>query len=212
MKRLLAAEAQGFAPICCPPTTNRKTCSCAVYGRRALGRDTLTEQLWFRVTTGKSPLGNAASKSNCGRTCATNIPGNQSVFALVSVARVLEPYEPDLRARGSAPENLIDAEIREASSTAIQPPQAPQPEVLQSRTFDGSYNDLSQPRMSAIGAAFDRNMQPVYGPDLAAYAEQQVSDARAASGAQRRGQSLCRILAPALLQTLPARRAFRWSE
>jgi hypothetical protein len=108
--------------------------------------------------------------------------------------------------------NLIDTEIREASSTAIQPPQAPQPELLQSRTFDGSYNDLSQPRISAIGAAFDRNMQPVYRPDRAAYAEQQVSDARAASGAQRRGQSLCSIFAPALLQTLPARRAFRGSE
>ena len=33
-----------------------------------------------------------------------------------------------------------------------------------SRTPDGSYNDLSAPRMGAVGAAFGRNLPPVYRP------------------------------------------------
>ena len=104
MKRLLAAEAQGFAPSVAHRLQIARRVLARSNGRRALGRDTSTENFGFVLQQERGPLANAASKSNCRRTCATNIPGNQSVFALVSVARVLEPYEPDLRARGSAPE------------------------------------------------------------------------------------------------------------
>ena len=34
------------------------------------------------------------------------------------------------------------------------------------RTYDGTYNDLSAPAMGAVGAAFGRNLTPVYRPDL----------------------------------------------
>lgn len=63
--------------------------------------------------------------------------------------------------------NLIDTEPRPA------PPQVepvlcpPISEVVRTaRTFDGSYNDLSDPDMGKVGAAFGRNMPPQYRPDL----------------------------------------------
>jgi hypothetical protein len=63
--------------------------------------------------------------------------------------------------------NLIDTEPRPA-------PPKPQPsleepireEVRTARTFDGSYNDLSDPCMGQVGAAFGRNMPPQYMPKL----------------------------------------------
>ena len=61
--------------------------------------------------------------------------------------------------------NLLDTEPREAPPAARPvPPQTPE-SVLHQRTYDGSYNDLSDPGMGAIGAAFGRNMKPVYRPE-----------------------------------------------
>ncbi|MFD7713700.1 peroxidase family protein [Streptomyces sp. NPDC059785] len=62
--------------------------------------------------------------------------------------------------------NLIDTEVREAPPKA-QPVPAVIPERLRTeRSYDGSYNDLSEPRMGAVGAAFGRNLKPDYRPDL----------------------------------------------
>ncbi|MET7699358.1 peroxidase family protein [Streptomyces sp. NPDC005485] len=62
--------------------------------------------------------------------------------------------------------NLIDTEPREAPPKA-QPVPEPVPERLRSeRSFDGTYNDLSDPGMGAVGAAFGRNLKPQYRPDL----------------------------------------------
>ncbi|GGZ02318.1 peroxidase family protein [Streptomyces poonensis] len=62
--------------------------------------------------------------------------------------------------------NLIDVEPHEAPPTAQRVPE-PVPEPLRTeRSYDGSYNDLSEPRMGSAGTLFGRNLRPVYRPDL----------------------------------------------
>lgn len=62
--------------------------------------------------------------------------------------------------------NLIDTEVREAPPKARPAPE-PVPERLRTeRSYDGTYNDLSEPTMGAVGAAFGRNLKPDYRPDL----------------------------------------------
>ncbi|MDF2971361.1 MAG: catalase [Microvirga sp.] len=62
--------------------------------------------------------------------------------------------------------NLIDTELREAPPQPRPvPPKIAEPTRI-ARTFDGTYNDLADPNMGAVGAAFGRNMPPAYRPDL----------------------------------------------
>ena len=64
-------------------------------------------------------------------------------------------------------ENLIDTAPREAPPRADpSPPGAIPEEVRTRRMFDGSYNDLSAPRMGAVGATFGRNIKAAYLPNL----------------------------------------------
>ncbi|MFB7463605.1 peroxidase family protein [Streptomyces sp. NPDC056224] len=61
--------------------------------------------------------------------------------------------------------NLIDTELHESPPKAL-PVEAPlDEELLVRRSYDGTYNDLSAPRMGAVGATFGRTMPPVYRPD-----------------------------------------------
>ncbi|BCJ40921.1 putative peroxidase [Actinoplanes ianthinogenes] len=53
-------------------------------------------------------------------------------------------------------ENLYDT--GPASGTPDTPPGPPTPEQLSSRTVDGTYNDLSKPRMGMAGSRFGRNV------------------------------------------------------
>ncbi|MEV7614239.1 peroxidase family protein [Streptomyces sp. NPDC089799] len=63
--------------------------------------------------------------------------------------------------------NLIDTDVHEAPPTASPEPPPPVDEELRvRRSYDGSYNDLSAPRMGAVGAVFGRNLKPVHRPDL----------------------------------------------
>jgi hypothetical protein len=62
--------------------------------------------------------------------------------------------------------NLFDTEAREAPPAARPVPPPPRETDRVSRTFDGTYNDLSEPKMGAVGAAFGRNLRPRYRPDL----------------------------------------------
>ena len=62
--------------------------------------------------------------------------------------------------------NLIDTEAREAPPTARPVPAPIDEDKRRSRTLDGTYNDLSDPLMGAMGATFGRNLWPVYAPDL----------------------------------------------
>ncbi|WP_027232923.1 peroxidase family protein [Phyllobacterium sp. UNC302MFCol5.2] len=62
--------------------------------------------------------------------------------------------------------NLIDTEVYEAPPTARPvPPSSVDETVRQARTYDGTFNDLSQPKMGSIGSAFGRNLKPVFEPD-----------------------------------------------
>jgi heme peroxidase/catalase len=62
-------------------------------------------------------------------------------------------------------DNLIDTEVREAPPRARAVP-CPVPETTRrNRTFDGTYNDLSDPDMGKEGAAFGRNLPPAYTPE-----------------------------------------------
>ncbi len=62
-------------------------------------------------------------------------------------------------------QNLFDTEVHEAPPAARAVPALPDETVRACRTFDGSGNDLSEPKMGAVGAAFGRNLKPDYRPD-----------------------------------------------
>jgi hypothetical protein len=62
--------------------------------------------------------------------------------------------------------NLIDAQPREAPPRPRLLPPLVDEELLMRRSYDGTYNDLSDPVMGSLGSAFGRNMKPVYRPDL----------------------------------------------
>ncbi|MFE9996902.1 peroxidase family protein [Streptomyces avermitilis] len=82
------------------------------------------------------------------------LPLRLSLLNLVFLRKVLRRF------------NLIDIEPREAPPKA-QPVPEPIPERLRTeRSYDGSYDDLSEPGMGAVGAAFGRNVTPDYRPDL----------------------------------------------
>ena len=57
--------------------------------------------------------------------------------------------------------NLIDTGTREAPPKARPVPPDVPPEERVRRTYDGRFNDLSDPEMGAVGASFGRNMAPV---------------------------------------------------
>ncbi|GGX00923.1 peroxidase family protein [Streptomyces chartreusis] len=82
------------------------------------------------------------------------LPVQPSLLNLVFLRRVLRRL------------NLIDTEPREAPPRAQRVPE-PIPEHLRGeRSYDGTYNDLSDPRMGAVGSAFGRNLRPDHRPDL----------------------------------------------
>ncbi|HEY9375746.1 MAG TPA: peroxidase family protein, partial [Jiangellaceae bacterium] len=73
----------------------------------------------------------------------------------------LQAFRQVLRRR-----NLIDTEVHEAPPRARPvPPPPPETERVR-RSLDGSWNDLSERRMGAVGATFGRNLRPDRRPDL----------------------------------------------
>ncbi|MFI5893835.1 peroxidase family protein [Actinoplanes sp. NPDC051513] len=62
-------------------------------------------------------------------------------------------------------DNLIDTEVREAPPRARAVPVKAEG-VRESRTRNGTWNDLSEPDMGAVGAAFGRNVPATHRPDL----------------------------------------------
>ena len=74
----------------------------------------------------------------------------------------LEALRHVLRSR-----NLFDSEVGEAPPQARPvPPVPPDEDVRVRRTFDGTSNDLSAPKMGSVGSAFGRNLRPDLRPDL----------------------------------------------
>jgi hypothetical protein len=73
----------------------------------------------------------------------------------------LSAFRDVLRAK-----NLIDTEQREAPPRAVPVPSTIPEEIRTVRTYDGSYNDLSDPKMGAVDSTFGRTMKPDYRPDL----------------------------------------------
>ncbi|WP_306336400.1 peroxidase family protein [Streptomyces sp. KL118A] len=62
--------------------------------------------------------------------------------------------------------NLIDTDVPEAPPRTVPVPAPVDEQLRTARSYDGTYNDLSKPSMGAVGAAFGRNLKPVYRPDL----------------------------------------------
>ncbi|KIF05917.1 peroxidase [Streptomyces sp. RSD-27] len=62
--------------------------------------------------------------------------------------------------------NLIDTDVHEAPPRTRPVPPAVDESMRVARSYDGTSNDLSAPRMGAIGAAFGRNLPPVHQPEL----------------------------------------------
>jgi hypothetical protein len=56
--------------------------------------------------------------------------------------------------------NLIDTEHHDAPPVVRAVPGPPGEDVWVARTFDGTSNDLSSPRMGAVGSTFGRNLPP----------------------------------------------------
>jgi hypothetical protein len=63
-------------------------------------------------------------------------------------------------------ENLIDTEPPEAPPKARPVPTPPLEEHRATRTFDGQWNDLSAPKMGAVGATFGRNLKPDFAQSV----------------------------------------------
>jgi Animal haem peroxidase len=61
--------------------------------------------------------------------------------------------------------NLIDTEHVEAPPVVRAVPPSPTEDVRVVRTFDGTSNDLSAPKMGAVGATFGRNIKPIFQAD-----------------------------------------------
>ena len=61
--------------------------------------------------------------------------------------------------------NLIDAQPYAVPPNPHPVPVAVPEAVRTARTHDGTFNDLSDHKMGCVGAAFGRNMRPVYQPD-----------------------------------------------
>lgn len=72
----------------------------------------------------------------------------------------LESYRQVLRRR-----NLIDTLTREVVPKPHPVPPPIDEELRVRRSYDGTYNDLSEPMMGALGSPFGRNLPPVYRPD-----------------------------------------------
>ncbi|WP_327433450.1 peroxidase family protein [Streptomyces sp. NBC_01236] len=82
------------------------------------------------------------------------LPLQLSLLNLVFLRKVLRRF------------NLIDTEVREAPPQAQPVPETVPERLRTERSYDGTYNDLSAPKMGAVGAAFGRNLKPEYRPDL----------------------------------------------
>ncbi|MEU8817289.1 peroxidase family protein [Actinoplanes sp. NPDC048796] len=63
-------------------------------------------------------------------------------------------------------ENLIDTETRPAPPSARPVPAPPSADARAFRTHEGTWNDLAEPSMGAVGAAFGRNVAAVARPEL----------------------------------------------
>ncbi|MFG1609443.1 peroxidase family protein [Actinoplanes sp. NPDC049265] len=108
------------------------------------------------------PLRNTIFGGLAGRIFATanrfvpwhKMPGALALLNLASFRDVLRR------------DNLIDTEAREAPPRVRTVPAVASPAEREFRTHDGSANDLSDPRMGAVGAAFGRNMPAAPRPDL----------------------------------------------
>ncbi|GGV25394.1 peroxidase family protein [Streptomyces spectabilis] len=62
--------------------------------------------------------------------------------------------------------NLIDTDAHEAPPKPVPVPRPADERLRAARSYDGTHNDLSAPAMGSVGAAFGRNLAPVYRPDL----------------------------------------------
>ena len=101
-----------------------------------------------------------------GRMLDAGFSSGQPVRSLASVATRLgflnlETFRQVLRRN-----NLIDTEVREAVPEPHPVPPPIDEQLRIRRSYDGIYNDLSAPRMGALGSAFGRNLPADYRPEL----------------------------------------------
>ncbi|GLZ02155.1 peroxidase family protein [Actinoplanes sp. NBRC 103695] len=110
----------------------------------------------------EAPLRNTVFSGIAGRIFATanrfvpwhRMPGALALLNLASFRDVLRR------------DNLLDTEARDAPPRVREVPERPTGDQRNFRTHDGSSNDLSDPRMGAVGAAFGRNVAADPRPDL----------------------------------------------
>ncbi|GAA0447930.1 hypothetical protein Ade02nite_60500 [Paractinoplanes deccanensis] len=97
-------------------------------------------------------------------------------------------------------ENLIDTEPREAPPTVRRVPDPVPGDVREFRTHEGLWNDLSEPAMGAVGAAFGRNVPARPAPELAGEPNPVVVSRELLHRAEFRPATSLNILAAAWIQ------------
>ncbi|MFC8131648.1 peroxidase family protein [Streptomyces sp. NPDC057302] len=129
--------------------------------RKAAYEASAAHRKGLRFTTGE-PLRNTLLGIPVGRFFGAlnryvpwyRLPVSASLLNLVFLRKVLRRL------------NLIDTDVHEAPPKAVPVPAPVDERLRTSRSYDGTYNDLSAPTMGAVGAAFGRNLEPDYRPDL----------------------------------------------
>lgn len=87
------------------------------------------------------------------------VPWHRMPLVLLQMLN-LDALRYDLRQR-----SLVDTDPEEETPQARNVPEEATHEQRIYRTYDGSFNDLSDPRMGAVGASFGRNISPQVQPD-----------------------------------------------
>ncbi|WP_338092601.1 peroxidase family protein [Salipiger mangrovisoli] len=122
--------------------------------RKAVYDASLHHRSALRWRAGRAPLQNRLLGGGTRwalRQANKRVPWHRMPL-LVSLLN-LDALRHDLRVK-----NLIDTEPREAPPAARPLPAGSLPEERAFRSYDGRANDLSDPQMGAVGAAFGRNM------------------------------------------------------
>jgi len=137
------------------PLGNLNRVRKAAYDASAAHRDRMR---WFTEVPVRNRIAGAAMRAVFGAVNRVRpwhrLPTPLALLNLAALRDVLRRH------------NLIDTEVREAPPRVRQVPPPPDPDARAFRTHDGRSNDLSEPAMGAVGAAFGRNLPGRHRPDL----------------------------------------------
>ena len=145
-----------------PPTSSARSATSTGRARRPTTPAPRTG--WATAGSRRVPLRNRV----IGARSAARLQRRQPVRRVAPAARPARPAQPRRVPPRAAP---AEPDRHRAAGGAAQPAtgaarRAGGGDRACPGRYDGSYNDLSDPTMGAVGAAFGRNIAPVYREDL----------------------------------------------